>query len=30
LMWLNMYNDGGKTLIGVDSLVTKVTGWTMQ
>jgi chitosanase len=30
LMWLNMYNDGGKTLVGVDSLVTKVTGWTMQ
>ena len=30
LMWLNIYNDGGKTLIGVDSLVTKVTGWTMQ
>lgn len=30
LMWLNMYNGGGKSLVGVDSLVTSVTGWTMQ
>lgn len=30
LMWLNVYNDGGHTLIGVDSTITKVTSWTMQ
>jgi chitosanase len=30
LMWLNMYDAGDYTLIGVDSDVTKYTGWAMK